>query len=62
MLVPRYDGLFEVMRKMGAVAYRLKLLERLKLHPTFHVSYLKPFHEDLEDSERGKSLRASPTI
>jgi len=62
MLVPRYDGPFEVMRKMGAVAYRLKLLERLKLHPTFHVSYLKPFHEDLEDSERGKSLRASPTI
>jgi len=62
MLVPRYDGPFEVIRKMGVVAYRLKLLERLKLHPTFHVSYLKPFHEDLEDSKRGKSLRALPTI
>ena len=62
MLVPRYDGPFEVIRKMGAVAYRLKLLERLKLHPIFHVSYLKPFHEDLEDLKKGKSLRASPTI
>ena len=61
-LVPRYDGPFEVMGKVGAVAYRLKLPERLKLHPTFHVSYLKPFHEDVEDSERGRSLRAPPTI
>jgi hypothetical protein len=61
-LVPRYDGPFEVMGKVGAVVYRLKLPERLKLHPTFHVSYLKPFHEDVEDSERGRSLRAPPTI
>ena len=29
----------------------LKLLERLKLHPTFHVSFLKSYHEDL-DAER----------
>nr|CAN72970.1 hypothetical protein VITISV_018183 [Vitis vinifera] len=33
------------------VAYMLKLLERLKLHPTFHVSFLKTYHEDL-DGER----------
>ena len=61
-LMPRYDGSFEVMGKVGVVAYRLKLQERLKLHPTFHVSYLKPFHEDLKDLERGKSLRAPPMI
>jgi len=42
-LVPRYDGPFEIIEKVGAVAYRLKLPERLKLHPTFHVSYLQPF-------------------
>jgi len=52
--VPRYDGSFEVMEKMGVVADRLKLPESLKLLPTFHVSYLKPFHKDLEDSERAQ--------
>ena len=29
----------------------LKLPERLKLHPTFHVSFLNTYHEDL-DGER----------
>ena len=28
------------------MAYKLKQLERLKLHPTFHVSFLKPYHHD----------------
>ena len=61
-LVPRYDGPFEVIEKVGVVAYRLKLPERLKLHPTFHVSYLRPFYEDNEDPKRSKSQRAPPTF
>ena len=48
-LVPRYDGLFKIMEKIGVVAYPLKLSERLKLHATFHVCYLRPFHEEQED-------------
>ena len=41
-LVQRYDGLFEVIKRVGNVVYRLKLPERMKVHPTFHVSFLEP--------------------
>ena len=61
-LVPKYDGSFEVMGSVVAIAYRLELLKRLKLHLTFHLNYLKPFHEYLEDSKKSRSLRAPPTI
>ena len=59
-LIPRYDGPFEVIQRVGQVAYKLKLLGRLKLHPTFHISFLKPFHEDL-DKERVEEKR-SPLV
>ena len=59
-LVQKYDGPFEVVKKVGSVAYRLQLPDRLKVHPTFHVSFLKPFHEDLTNREQAK--RAPPTI
>ena len=50
-LIPKYYGLFEVIKMVGQVAYMLKLLERLKLHPIFHVNFLKPYHED-SDTKR----------
>ncbi|GKC03510.1 hypothetical protein Tco_0995120, partial [Tanacetum coccineum] len=41
-LAPRFVGPFEIVEKVGHVAYRLDLPEELKdVHDTFHVSNLK---------------------
>ena len=61
-LIPKYDGPFEVVSKVGNMAYRLNLPERFKVHPTFHVSFLRRFYEDNSDPIRVKSKRAPPVI
>ncbi|GJW37003.1 hypothetical protein Tco_0059923 [Tanacetum coccineum] len=41
-LAPRYVGPFEILERIGLVAYRLRLSEELNsVHDTFHVSNLK---------------------
>ncbi|GKB50090.1 putative nucleotidyltransferase, ribonuclease H [Tanacetum coccineum] len=41
-LAPRFVGPFEIIEKVGPVAYRLDLVEKLNgVHDTFHVSNLK---------------------
>ncbi|GKE49901.1 hypothetical protein Tco_1481159, partial [Tanacetum coccineum] len=41
-LAPRFVGPFEIIKKVGAVTYRLDLLEELNgVHDTFHMSNLK---------------------
>ncbi|GJX81178.1 putative reverse transcriptase domain-containing protein [Tanacetum coccineum] len=41
-LAPRYVGPFEILKRIGPVAYRLRLSEELSgVHDTFHVSNLK---------------------
>jgi hypothetical protein len=39
-LLPRWIGLFKVLKKVGKVAYELELLETLKIHDVFHISLL----------------------
>lgn len=39
----RYYGPFQVLDRIGVVAYRLELPDSIQLHPVFHVSLLKKF-------------------
>ena len=55
-LIPKYDGPFKMIKKVGHVTYRLKLPDKLKIHPTFHVSFLKPFNQDEMDEGRKQNL------
>ncbi|WRX25513.1 Reverse transcriptase domain - like 10 [Theobroma cacao] len=46
-LSPRYIGPFEILERVGAVAYRLALpLDFSNIHPVFHVSMLRKYNPD----------------
>ncbi|GKA37230.1 putative reverse transcriptase domain-containing protein [Tanacetum coccineum] len=62
-LAPRYVGPFEILERIGPVAYRLRLPEELSgVHDTFHVSNLKKcladasLHVPLDEIKIDKTL------
>jgi hypothetical protein len=42
--VRKYDGPYEIVVKVGRVAYKFQLPKHIQQHPVFHVSQLKPYH------------------
>ncbi|GJS01171.1 hypothetical protein Tco_0317679 [Tanacetum coccineum] len=63
-LTPRYVGPFEILKRIGPVAYRLRLHEELiGVHDTFHVLILKKclgnanLHVPLNEIKIDKTLR-----
>ena len=40
----------------------MKLRERLQIHPTVHVSFLKLYHGDEQDPARKEARHAPPTV
>lgn len=61
-LVRKYEGPFPITKKVGNVSYQVELPPQLKIHPVFHVSFLKPYHGDQEDPNRSQSHRAPPAM
>ncbi|GKC40345.1 hypothetical protein Tco_1052729 [Tanacetum coccineum] len=62
-LAPRYIGPFEILKRIGLAAYRLRLPEELNsVHDTFHVSNLKKcladasLHVKLDEIKVDKTL------
>ncbi|RDX88136.1 hypothetical protein CR513_30305, partial [Mucuna pruriens] len=45
-LSTRYSGPFYILKKVGAVAYKLQVPEGYRIHPPFHVSLLKKVIEE----------------
>ena len=45
-LAPLYCGPFEILSKIGQVAYQLALPPNLRVHNVFHISVLKKYVHD----------------
>ncbi len=60
-LSPRYVGPFTITKQINLVTYQLQLPPQYKIHPSFHVSLLKPYHPSVSISPRVWPDRGAPS-
>ncbi|XP_060216633.1 uncharacterized protein LOC132644095 [Lycium barbarum] len=62
-LSPRYIGPYEVLERVGSVAYKLALpLELDKIHNVFHISMLRIYRSDPSHVLPVESIEISPDL
>ena len=62
-LSPRFNGPYEVIEKVGPVAYRLALPPELeKIHNVFHVSMLRRYRSDPSHVVCSETIQLRPDL
>ena len=62
-LSPRFNGPYEVIEKVGRVAYKLALsLELEKIHNVFHVSMLRRYRSDPSHVVYSETIELRPDL